>query len=66
MSRTSIEIDDRLVREGLKLTRLKTKKDLVRLALEELVSRRSRQGLLKFEGKIHWRGNLDEMRESRT
>ena len=66
MSRTNIELDDRLVKEGLKLTHLKTKKDLVHHALEELVSRRKRKGLLKFEGKVKWLGNLDEMRESRT
>lgn len=66
MSRTSIELDDRLIKEGLKLTHLKTKKDLVHHALEELVTRKKRKGLLKFEGKVKWRGSLDELRKSRT
>ena len=63
--RTNIVLDDDLVKEGLKLTKLKTKKDLVNLALEELVARRRRKKILKLEGKVKWEGNLDEMRGSR-
>ena len=63
--RTNIVLDDELVKEGLKLTKLKTKKDLVNLALEELVARRRRKKILKLEGKVKWEGNLDEMRGSR-
>jgi Arc/MetJ family transcription regulator len=66
MSRTNIELDDRLVNEGLKLTHLKTKKDLVHHALEELVARKKRKGLLMLEGKVQWTGSLDEMRTSRV
>jgi Arc/MetJ family transcription regulator len=66
MSRTNIELDDQLVKEGLKLTHLKTKKDLVHQALEELVARKKRKGLLELQGKVRWQGNLDEMRTSRV
>jgi len=34
MSRTNIEINDRLVEEGFRLTHLRTKKELVNLALK--------------------------------
>ena len=64
--RTNIVLDDDLVKEGLKLTKLKTKKDLVNLALEELVARRRRKKILKLEGKVKWEGNLNEMRRSRV
>ena len=64
--RTNIVLDDELVKEGLKLTKLKTKKDLVNLALEELVARRRRKKILKLEGKVKWEGNLNEMRRSRV
>ena len=38
MARTNIEIDDKLIKEGLKVTHLRTKKELVNYALEELLS----------------------------
>lgn len=63
--RTNIVLDDELVREGLKLTKLKTKKELVNTALKELVERRKRKKLLKLEGKVAWEGDLDEMRRGR-
>ncbi len=66
MARTNIELDDNLVRQGLKLTKLKTKKDLVHYALQELVRRKKRKGLLELEGKVNWEGSLDRMRESRV
>lgn len=62
--RTNIVLDDKLVEEGLKLTRLRTKKDLVNLALRELIERRRRKRILKLEGKVEWEGSLDEMRRS--
>jgi len=63
--RTNIVLDDSLVKEGLKLTKLKTKKDLVNLALKELIERRKRKKILKLEGKVKWEGSLDEMRGER-
>jgi Arc/MetJ family transcription regulator len=66
MLRTNIELDEKLVAEGLKLTRKKTKKELVNYALEELVRRLRRRKLLSLEGKVKWTGDLDEMRTSRV
>lgn len=63
--RTNIVLNDKLVKEGMKITKVKTKKELVNLALEELVARRKRKALLRLEGKIKWEGNLDEMRRNR-
>jgi len=65
MARTNIVINDKLVKDGLKLTNLKTKKELVNYALEELVKRMRRKGLLKLEGMVKWEGSLDDMRRSR-
>lgn len=62
--RTNIDLDDKLVKKGLKLTGLKTKKDLVNLALKELVERRNRRlGLLELQGNVHWEGDLMEERK---
>lgn len=66
MSRTNIEVNDKLIAEGFKLTHLKTKKDLVNLALEELVKKMKRRKILGLEGKVKWEGNLDESRLGRV
>ncbi|MDZ7696983.1 MAG: type II toxin-antitoxin system VapB family antitoxin [Deltaproteobacteria bacterium] len=63
--RTNIVLDDDLMEQGLALTNLKTKRELVNLALKELVNRERRKALLALEGKLHWEGNLDEMRKNR-
>lgn len=65
MSRTNIELDDGFLKEGLKLTHLKTKKELVNYALQELVKRLKRKKILEMEGKVKWEGSLEEMRASR-
>lgn len=65
MARTNVELDDKLVKEGLTLTSCKTKKELLNLALQELVKRKTRKGLLKFMGSNCWSGDLDKMRRSR-
>lgn len=63
--RTNIVIDDNLIKEGLACTGLKTKRELVNYALKELVKRKKRKDILELEGKLHWEGNLEEMREKR-
>jgi Arc/MetJ family transcription regulator len=66
MLRTNIELDEKLVKEAMKLTRKKTKKELVNYALKELVSKIKRKKLLGLEGKVEWTGSLHEMRKSRV
>ena len=67
MLRTNIDLDEKLVNEGLKLTQMKTKKDLVNFALKELVTKLKRKKMLsEVYGKVQWEGDLSEMRESRT
>jgi len=52
--RTNIELDGDLVQEGLKLSRARTKRELVQLALKEFVENRRRLSLLELEGKIEF------------
>lgn len=66
MGRTNIELDEQLVAQGLKLTRSKTKRELVDLALRELVAKKSRKKLLVLAGRVGWRGNLAAVRKSRV
>lgn len=63
--RTNVVIEDNLIEEGLAYTGLKTKRELVNFALKELVDRKKRSAILALEGKLHWEGNLEEMRKNR-
>lgn len=65
MARTNIELDDHLVKEGMKRLRCKTKKELVNLALRELVRGESIKDLLALQGKVRWVGDLKALRQSR-
>ena len=64
--RTNIELDEKLVEEAKRLTRKKTKKEVVHYALEELVRKLKRKKLLDLEGRVKWTGDLGKMRKSRT
>ena len=50
MARTNIELDDRLVREGLKVFKCRSKRELVHLALTELLKGAKRKEILKLRG----------------
>ncbi|MDI6864954.1 type II toxin-antitoxin system VapB family antitoxin [Thermodesulfovibrio yellowstonii] len=65
MRRTNIELDEDILKEAMELTKIKTKKDVVNLAISELVKKLKRKKILELEGKVQWEGNLDEMRERR-
>jgi len=64
--RTNIVIDDRLIEKGMKYTGINKKKQLVDFALRELINRKERKKILALKGKMHWEGNLDEMRRFRS
>lgn len=57
--RTNIVLDDDLVRQAFALTGLRTKRELVHLALSELVRRRRRKDLLDLAGKVKLRPDFD-------
>ncbi|OEU49689.1 MAG: transcription regulator of the Arc/MetJ class [Desulfobulbaceae bacterium S5133MH15] len=60
--RTNIVVDDNLMEEALKLTNIKTKKDVVDTALKLLVQVKRQEKIRKLRGKLHWEGSLAEMR----
>lgn len=62
VSRTNIEIDERLVTEAMRRYGLRTKRAAVDLALRRLVGEAmSREEVLEMEG-TGWEGDLDELR----
>ncbi len=66
MGRTNINIDDALIRKARKLTRLKTKRQIVDKALELLVRSESRKGILRYYGSGVWKGDLKASRRNRV
>lgn len=65
MGRTNIEIDESLIRKARKLTRLKTKRQIVDRALDLLVRTESRKGILQYYGTGIWEGDLKSSRRNR-
>lgn len=65
MARTNIDLDNRLVSEGLRVFKCKSKRELVHLALKELLKSARRKEILKLRGQIKWDADLDELRRSR-
>ena len=65
MSRTNIDIDENLIRKARKLTRLKTKREIVDKALELLVRSETRKGILRYYGTGIWKGDLKASRRNR-
>jgi len=63
--RTNIVIDDALMRDALRVTGLKTKREAVEMGLRTLLRLRSQEDVRKFRGKLHWEGNLEEMRNDK-
>jgi len=57
--RTNIVLDDELVKEAMTLTGVRTKRDVVHLALEELVRSRKKKNLLDLAGRIRFRRGFD-------
>ena len=60
--RTNIVIDDKLMRDTLRATGLKTKREAVDQGLRTLL-RLSRQAQIhRLRGKLDWQGDLNAMR----
>jgi Arc/MetJ family transcription regulator len=57
--RTNIVLEDSLVKEALKYSGAKTKKELIHQALEEFVKNRRRRNLLDLAGKIEFAEGYD-------
>jgi len=65
--RTNVVIDDELINEAIRLSGIKTKKEVISFALRELVAERKRENLLDLDGKIRFRDGYDykAMREDK-
>ena len=59
LMRTNIVLDDDLLSEAIRVTGIKTKKDVVHEALRLLVATRTRKSLLDLAGKIEFAPGYD-------
>lgn len=63
--RTNIVIDDKLMRDALRATGLKTKREAVEAGLQVLVRLQKQGEIRKLRGQLAWDGDLDAMRRDR-
>jgi len=64
--RTSIEIDDELMRRAMRCSGAPTKKAAVEAALRLLVDTHAQSRIRRLRGTIQWDGDLEQMRRSRV
>ena len=61
--RTTIDIPEKLVNEAMLLTNIKTKTDVIKEALENLIQKEKIKKLKSFKGKINLDIDLNIMRK---
>ena len=66
MGRTTIVVDDGLIRRAMRVSGAKTKREAVDRALREMVARGSvYRALRKLKGKLPWDGDIEAWRRQR-
>ena len=65
--RTNIVLDEELIQEALAATGARTKREVVHLALQELVRSRAKKNLADLAGRVRFRQGFDhkELRKLR-
>ena len=63
--RTNIIIDDELMKGALKVSGIKTKREVVEQALRLLVRLSKQEGIRRYRGKLPWDGDLRAGRRSK-
>jgi Arc/MetJ family transcription regulator len=61
--RTNIELNEKLLADAQRLSKIKTAKETVNQALEYYVKYLKRQDMRTLAGKVQWEGDLDQMRQ---
>ncbi len=66
MGRTTIVLDDGLIKRAMRVSGAKTKQEAVDRALREMVARGSvYRALRKLKGQMPWEGSIDVWRRQR-
>jgi Arc/MetJ family transcription regulator len=60
--RTNIVIEDKLMRDALRVTGIKTKREAVEEGLRMLLRLGKQAEIRRLRGKVDWKGDLQAMR----
>jgi Arc/MetJ family transcription regulator len=63
--RTNIVIGDKLMKDTLRATGLKTKREAVELGLRTVLRLQQQKAIRSLRGKGNWQGDLKAMRKDR-
>ena len=63
--RTNIVIDDKLMRDTLRATGLRTKRQAVDQALRTLLRLRKQAEIRRLRGRLDWQGDINAMKNDR-
>lgn len=61
--RTTLNIDDEVLRAAMELAQGRTKTEIINEALRSFVRAKKRLQLLELQGKVEWEGDLDALRK---
>lgn len=59
---TTVVIDDKLMRDALRASGLKTKREVVELGLRTLLRLSGQAQIRRLRGRLDWQGDVDLMR----
>nr|ABL97516.1 hypothetical protein HOT0_07D09.0004 [uncultured marine bacterium HOT0_07D09] len=57
--KTNIIIDEQLIANALKVTGLKTKKEVIEMGLKTLIDLKKQEQIKQFKGNLKWEGDLE-------
>jgi len=60
--RTNVVIDDKLMRQAMESGNYRTKRKTIEEGLRLLLQVNSQKKIRELKGRIHWEGDLEEMR----
>jgi hypothetical protein len=60
--RTTLDLPEQLIDEAMALTHIKTKTDLIKVALQNLIQKEKIKDLKKYFGKVDLEIDLNELR----
>jgi Arc/MetJ family transcription regulator len=63
LMRTTLDLPKELIDEAMDITQAKTKTELIKIALENIIKQNKMNLLLKYHGKIDLKINLDNLRK---
>ncbi|MFH0976997.1 MAG: type II toxin-antitoxin system VapB family antitoxin [Spirochaetota bacterium] len=61
--RTTVELPEELICDAMKITKIKTKTDVLEAALINLVQKEKIRNIKKYQGKVELDVNLDHLRK---